>query len=270
LYGSNIVLHHGDFLGRELSRISAPGFVVTFRRSRSGRRDDQHHHHDTATVLVPFDRGYWSDADGFDESNPLQIIYTPAGTAHRDSMMRLGGRYLAISVDNGLVDEVTPHLRFPVALGGPLAMRVAHRMALMSIKGNSSSVAVEDACLTLLGELDRHRRVNTAPPPWLQRVLEICHSAVDRSPTIAEISRIVAIHPVHVTRVFRRRYGIPLSQYIASIRVERAAAGLRAGWRSVAAVAAENGFTDQSHLCKTFRATLGVTPRTYRASFPGR
>ena len=255
-------------MGREINRISAPGFIVTFRRSSSGRRDDQQHYHSTATVLVPFERGYWSDADGFDEANPLQIIYTPAGTSHRDSMVRLDGRYLAISVDNGLVDEVAGHLRFPVALGRPLAMRVAHLIALMSTQGHSIGFTVEDACLTLLGELDRHGRADATAPRWLQRVVEICHSAAERSPTIAEVSRMVDVHPVHVTRVFRRHYGIPLSQYIASIRLERAAAALRAGRRSVAAIAAETGYTDQSHLCKTFKATLGVTPRTYRAFFP--
>jgi AraC family transcriptional regulator len=77
----------------------------------------------------------------------------------------------------------------------------------------------------------------------------------------------VDVHPVHVTRVFRH-YGIPLSQYIASIRVERAAVALRAGRRSVAAIAADTGYTDQSHLCKTFKAAFGVTPRTYRSFFP--
>lgn len=264
-----LFLQHGEFLGSEINRICVPGFIVTFRRSGSGQRDEKSHSHSTANLLVPFDRGYWSEADGFDEANPLQIIYTPARTAHHDSMVRLGGRYLAISVDNGLLEDHDQDLRVPVALARPLARRLAHRIALSDAAGHLRGLRVEEACLTLLAELDLHRRMTVARPPrWLNRVVDICNSTFERSPSISEIGAMVGVHPVHVTRVFRRRYGIPLSKYVAAVKIEHAAAGLRAGRMSVAAIAVENGFCDQSHLCKVFKATLGVTPRTYQAHFP--
>ena len=43
-------------------------------------------------------------------------------------------------------------------------------------------------------------------------------------------------------------------------------AALRAGTLSVAAVA-ECGFSDQSHLCKAFKAVMRMTPTEYRALF---
>jgi AraC family transcriptional regulator len=259
----NPTLRYGEFFGREINRIDAPGFIVTFRRSTSGQRDAERHAHSHANVLVPFDRGYWSEADRFDESSPVQVVYTPPGMAHNDSMVRLGGRYLAISIDHGLTEHP-----FPIALNRPLAMRFAHQLALWSISGQRDVLMVEDACLALLGELDAHDRSHAASTPtWCRDVIDICHGAPARPLTIAAIAGMVGVHPVHVSRVFQRYYGVPLSRYVASVRVEHAAALLRGSRQPAAAIAIDCGFHDHSHLCKTFRAALGVTPSQYRERF---
>jgi AraC family transcriptional regulator len=263
-----LLLGHGEFLGREITRISAPGFIVTFRHSSSGRRDDKAHCHSTPHLLLPLDKGYWSEADGFDESDPSQMVYTPAGTCHRDSMVRLGGRYLSISIDKSLTDHTVRSVRHPLALGRPVASRIAHCIAWRTIRGDLPELFVEEACLTLVGELNHSpTMVGTSRPYWLRHVIEICHSYVDRFPTIADVGSMIGIHPVHITRVFRKCYGIPLSKYILSVKVHRAAAALRTGKTSVAMVAVDNGFSDQSHLCKSFKAVMGITPSAYQTLF---
>jgi AraC family transcriptional regulator len=260
-----VLLRHGEFLGREISRIRVPGFVVTFRRSGSGRKDEKPHCHGNPNLLLALDRGYWSEADGFDEGNPAQLFYTPAGTCHRDSMVRLGGRYLSISIDDRVVGNSARDLRHPVALERPLAARIAHSMALRNAQGDLSPLFVEDACLALVGELNS--RARTPRPHWLEHIVELCNGCFKELPSISDIGTMIGIHPVHVSRVFRSHYGMPLSKYIVSVKIERAAAALRAGTLSVAAVAAETGFSDQSHLCKSFKSVMGVTPREYKALF---
>jgi AraC family transcriptional regulator len=263
-----LLLGHGEFLGREITRRSAPGFIVTFRRSGSGQIDAKPHCHSTPHLLLPLDRGYWSEADGFDESHPSQLIYTPADTCHRDSMVHFGGRYLSISVDAPIIESTVPRLSHPVALSRPIAARVAHCVAWRTVKRDLTDLFLEEACLTLVGELHRSERSRDyACPPWLRQVIEIVHGRGDSLPSISTIGEMIGIHPVHITRVFRLRYGIPLSKYILSIRVQHAMAALRSGKTTVGMVAANNGFTDQSHLCKSFKAILGITPSGYQALF---
>jgi AraC family transcriptional regulator len=263
-----VLLHYGEFLGREINRVCVPGFILTFRRSGSGRRDEKAHGHSTPNLLLPLDVGYWSEADGFDDSNPSQLVYTPSGVEHRDSMVRLGGRYLAISIDDYIVEEPLQGWRFPVALERPIATRIAHLLALRNMTGQLSGLMVEDACLSIVAELEAQTAVSrVSRPPWLKRVVEICDRGLKELPGIAEIAATVGIHPVHLTRVFRSCYGFPLSKYIVAVRIERAAAALRAGSQSVAAIAAETGFSDQSHLCKAFKAVMGMTPHEYKGLF---
>jgi AraC family transcriptional regulator len=68
------------------------------------------------------------------------------------------------------------------------------------------------------------------------------------------------VHPVHLTRTFRRRIGVTPGAYVQRVRLERAVAQLASG-SSLAEVALASGFADQSHFSRVVRASLGVTPR---------
>jgi AraC-like DNA-binding protein len=69
----------------------------------------------------------------------------------------------------------------------------------------------------------------------------------------------------HVLRRFREVYGVPPGAYVRLRRLDRAARLLLADARPVAAIAAECGFTDESHLARWFRARFGDPPGRFRA-----
>jgi AraC family transcriptional regulator len=51
-----------------------------------------------------------------------------------------------------------------------------------------------------------------------------------------------------------------------ALRIEHAARLLLGTCMSISEVALESGFSSHSHLCREFRARLGVTPSRYRRS----
>ncbi len=56
-------------------------------------------------------------------------------------------------------------------------------------------------------------------------------------------------------------------QYLRSVRTQAARRLLTATSRSLAEIAADVGYTDQSHLTKRFREVTGMTPAAYRRRF---
>jgi AraC family transcriptional regulator len=82
---------------------------------------------------------------------------------------------------------------------------------------------------------------------------------------ISDIADQVGVHPVHLTRVFRKHFGQSLRAYIRRIKVTSAAELLRSSNQSVCDVAAELEFFDQSHLCRAFKAECGISPSEYRS-----
>jgi AraC-like DNA-binding protein len=65
------------------------------------------------------------------------------------------------------------------------------------------------------------------------------------------------------TRRFKRLRGLPPEQFRLLYRLNDARQLLRAG-EGIATVAAITGFSDQSHLGRSFRRFFGVTPSHYR------
>jgi AraC-like DNA-binding protein len=68
---------------------------------------------------------------------------------------------------------------------------------------------------------------------------------------------------------FRRYYGLSPQQYIKRARVRTACQALVYTDQSIALIAAEHGFPDQSYFTREFRDVVGKTPSEYRKSFQG-
>lgn len=86
-------------------------------------------------------------------------------------------------------------------------------------------------------------------------------SSNERKSIGATASRL-GISREHFTRSFRDRVGMSPNAFRIIRRLNRARDQIRAGV-SVAAVAADCGFADQSHLGRHFRRVFGTTPRAY-------
>jgi AraC family transcriptional regulator len=69
---------------------------------------------------------------------------------------------------------------------------------------------------------------------------------------------------VHLARVFSLKYGTPVGTYVRGLRLNWAAARLADSEDTIAQIASEAGFFDQSHFTRTFRRHFGLTPQAYR------
>ena len=93
---------------------------------------------------------------------------------------------------------------------------------------------------------------------WLARVEEELHDA----PASADLGRIAAnhgIHRGHLSRAFKRRYGLSPSQYRSRAQVMQGLSRMLDGARPAEA-ALSAGFADQSHFTRMADRYLGVTP----------
>jgi AraC family transcriptional regulator len=95
-------------------------------------------------------------------------------------------------------------------------------------------------------------------------VVELLHERAPAAPSLADLAAEAGVHPAHLSRAFRRRFGMTVCEYSRKLRLEWAAARLIEE-RSLAQIAVEAGFADQSHFTRSFRRHFGVTPGRYRA-----
>lgn len=84
--------------------------------------------------------------------------------------------------------------------------------------------------------------------------------------TIADLAGVACLDPSHFSRAFKRTVGIGPQRYLVRQRLERAKLLMQTTDKTLAWIAQESGFTDQSHLSVTFRRETGMTPGRFRKS----
>jgi AraC-like DNA-binding protein len=169
----------------------------------------------------------------------------------------------------GRPDRRTPFL--PPVIEDPAAARLALRL-LAGIDGGAAPLEVEARLGALVAHVLAHHglpRVDPAPPArpglWLERAREVLASRLAENVTLGEVAAEAGVGRFALLRAFARAYGLTPHAWVIQERVRRAQALLRAG-RAPAEVAADLGFTDQSHLTRHFKRLVGVTPGCYRGS----
>jgi AraC-like DNA-binding protein len=77
--------------------------------------------------------------------------------------------------------------------------------------------------------------------------------------SLSQLAQITSLSPYHLVRVFHQAIGLPPHAYLNHVRLEHAKRRILVG-DSIATVAYETGFADQSHLTRRFKQIYGVTP----------
>ena len=202
---------------------------------------------------------------------PASIAVEPAGERHSNDVSSEGADVLVLQPDPAHTElwrafrplfERIGYLRH----GGiaSIASRLAHEMGSPD---SFSPLAIEALMLEMLVAAARiypSGRGSDAAPPWLVRAQEILHEeslAKLRASTVADA---VGVHPAHLARAFRRHYRVSLGTYVRRLRLDWAAQRLAGSDDPIAAIALQAGFADQSHLTRSFKRYLAVTPEKFR------
>ncbi len=83
---------------------------------------------------------------------------------------------------------------------------------------------------------------------------------------IATLAALIPISQFHFARAFKTATGTPPHRYIMQRRIERSKVLLSVTRLSVAEIAYQVGFANQSHFSAQFRKSVGLTPKQFRES----
>lgn len=97
----------------------------------------------------------------------------------------------------------------------------------------------------------------------LHRAKEYLHDHHAQEIRLDTLAQAVGISKFHLCRQFVTKFGLSPSRYQRQLRLQQAKVMLLKGGE-IADIATACGFSDQSHLGRAFKATYGVTPRSYR------
>jgi len=106
--------------------------------------------------------------------------------------------------------------------------------------------------------------------PWqLRKAIDLMMADLGADVSLAELAAASGLSLSYFTRAFRRSTGEPPHRWLLRQRVERAKRLMRETRMTLAEVAIDSGFADQSHFTRVFGTFAGTSPSAWRRSTLG-
>jgi AraC family transcriptional regulator len=230
------------------------------------------HSHDGATLCMALGGGcteHYSRKQR--EYEPFSLMFLPCDHVHSLIFKDVPLRCFTVDVASATIGRMRDvSLRFEESRhcnGGHLAwlvMRLHHEFLQPD---QASALAIEGLVLEILASISRPTEPEEASQSrWLGQVRELLHTRFAEPVTLDNLSQAVSVHPVHIARTFRRRYGISVGGYLRRLRIEHACRQMLDPAASLVDIALTAGFADQSHFSRTFKKIVGTSPSQFRSS----
>ena len=259
----------GQFFGAIRGQFGTGAFTVTTVAHPAARVVPMHiHMHPFFSMLIRgryrerFGRRHW-------DARPLGMVLRPPESEHCDEIGPGGAVFLCVDVSRefwasmGHADIRIQRGAFENRAMSATALRLMREVS--AAPPDAASVA-EALIVELIAEYTQEPAVRgRARPRWLARALEQLHQD-PAAASLSGLARELDLHPVHVTRTFKRHTGKTLHRYLRGLRLHRATQAILSGEESLAALADSHGFADQSHLTRELKRETGWSPGRLRCA----
>lgn len=190
------------------------------------------------------------------------VLFKPPGERHANRSGPAGAHCIAIELPDRALPFLQTVRRVASARTDSL---VSLLMTELYTRDAAAPVAIEGLILELLAAIGRTRYEETLPRPgWLDSALEELQSRFRDAFPLQEVAAIAGVTPSHFARVLLRHEGQTPTAYVRSLRIEWAKVQLLRTDRTLAAIAIDAGFADQSHFTRVFSRLEGMTPGRFR------
>jgi AraC-like DNA-binding protein len=266
---------------RMLSRrtlVDRDGIQIAEVSCRAAQGRGQGAEHTSAHGLVFVRRGCFTrEADGVSLTLDSTVAYciTPEQEERYDHP-HIGGDdctvlFLSPEVVASLQGGEPSLTRRPLAASPQIDLQ--HRLMLAAARRAHDSHALVEQAIALAAralEQDDPRPVAAGRPTTAQarRALVVGARevlAADMQCSLPDLAQQLAVSPHHLSRIFSSETGTTISRHRLRLRVRAAMDRLADGERDLPRLAAELGFADQSHLCRTVRTETRLTPSMLRS-----
>jgi len=263
-------LRAGSFFGAVQSRTEQCGAIFTDLRHTSPRKLPSHSH-ELAFVAVLLD-GLYGERYGRQERqfHPFTVHFRPAGIPHQDEIGPHGVRFFEIELRPTWARRMqdcsaTLDSAHDDTHGGPMLWLAMKLFREIHCPGAADDLSIECLLAELLATIARMRPEHSRHrPAWLSRITDRLESEYPERLTLEDLSHEAGVHPVHLSRVFRRFTGEGIGERVHRMRIRAACEQMLDLETPLAQISVATGFADQSHFTRVFRRVTGVSPARFR------
>ena len=195
------------------------------------------------------------------------VIFHPPGDAHANAVGPRGTMSLNVEITPELWDELADGAEMVSGrvLSGDVEWLAAAVWREFHREDAAAALGMDEAVALLCASLRENQRCSgTASVRRLDLSAEYISQHLTPAPRLAEVAQVAGVHPMHLARLFRRRFGYSMGEFVRRRRIAWACGQLANSDATIAAIALAAGFADHAHFTRTFRRITGFPPSWYR------
>ena len=183
---------------------------------------------------------------------PLTATFYPPHELQSESFGRAGGRIFNVEMDArwlrhfreySVIREESIDFR-----GGSVAWLISKLHHEYRRMDHMSAMVIEGLTLEIIAEASRKLAASgNRNSRRLEQVRDILHEQFSESMTLADIAKLVGVHPVYLASSFRKEYQCTIGDYRRRLRVDFACREISKSQASLAQIALAAGFANQAH-----------------------
>lgn len=266
-------LESSCFYGQKVKCMEVSNFCLTESTYHPHRNLPKHFHENSYFCFVL--KGIYSEKQGKNEiiAKPFTVSFLSAGQTHEDCIHSQEVRVLVIEIPSCWIERlkeesvtINSTLNFHNSILPKLSARLYQEFYR---EDNSSLLAIEGIIYEMLAEGSRQSKKFSERkiPRWLKFAHDFLTEHFAENLSLLEIASQVNVHPIYLSTVFKQKFGCNVGDFTRRLKIENACKEILKDELSMANIALESGFSDQSHFCKIFKNYTGLTPAAYKKTF---
>ena len=263
-----LILKKGRYFTKGQAVLLGGGLLLTKTAYQANKKIPTHLHQDSYLAVV-IEGDYREIGSGFDDIlTPGTSIFHPGKEVHKNYFGPKGGALINLELPDAFWDkkeltDLKPRAR--IISQDPRYLEYATKICdELANPKRLSLIGIEGFALQIL---DLFLKLNNQPeeaPLLLGKIDAYIHSNFTKALTLDQIANNYEVAPDWLSRKFCLYYGESLSDRITRLRVNEAIHLLTGSTKTLAEIAVNVGFFDQSHFTRIFKKLRGVSPGQYR------
>lgn len=259
-------------LGEQVKRLDVGLFTLTEASYARSRTLGRHAHHCATISFVLEGTCIETVENAAYECTPFSPIIKPAGAPHANQYGSSGAKCLLIEVKPAALEfcRGASELLADVVLvkNGALAGIALRLYKEFQWIDSASELSIQGLVLEMIGLAARERmdKPSACAPHWLREAREFIEEQFLGPVRLFNVAATVGVNPAYLARMFRKHYHCTIGDYMRRLRLDYASEKIIHSDDSIADIAGEAGFYDQSHFTHAFKSHTGLTPAEFRIS----
>jgi AraC family transcriptional regulator len=260
-------LTKGKYLGSTSNELEFEGNLLAITRYEDCPHPHWHYHENSFFTFVLDGRCLENRKHSTHEWKPGDVLFYEKGVLHKNCYHQENSRNFNLELNDNWLDKYDVSLLNDPnnqVLEPPDIKFLFIQLYREFINQDSASPASLNSLLLQILGSKTHEITNNKTAAWVPRIREYLHDNWSTNFSLKELSLVIDIHPITISKNFTRYFGCTLGEYIRKIRIEKAIGIIRTTDLPLTDIAFTCGFADQSHFIRCFKTLTGTVPLQYR------